>query len=259
MRSVLIYTVHKAASMFVHRVTCEMASRLEIPYHSVNDSPEKRKAIKQMSWRSAVEEAGWHGCFGPIRGGEHEPQYPEKLSDFSVLLHLRDPRDVLTSLYFSHTYSHVRRKGGFNPSDEERARWEAEGPDAFVLKSLPEYKRRYENHLSHLLGRENVIFVKYEDMVSSPDLWLADYIRAFRHLPIPHRKSWFRSVPNSWEEMARYLSCKFAKEFKTPRENKYNHKRQVLPGDHRRKLTPETVSLLNDELGPVMERLGYEI
>jgi hypothetical protein len=40
-------------------------------------------------------------------------------------------------------------------------------------------------------------------------------------------------------------------------ENVSKHIRQRTPGDHLRKLTPETVAFLNEQLGPVLRGFGY--
>ena len=41
------------------------------------------------------------------------------------------------------------------------------------------------------------------------------------------------------------------------KENKMKHKRQVTPGDHRRKLKPETIAKLNTDLADILTRYGY--
>ena len=41
-------------------------------------------------------------------------------------------------------------------------------------------------------------------------------------------------------------------------EDIYSHKRQVTPGDHKRKLLPETIDRLNSEFGEVLDVLGYK-
>ena len=40
-------------------------------------------------------------------------------------------------------------------------------------------------------------------------------------------------------------------------ENLMKHKRQVIPGDHRRKLKPETIATLNSDLADILDRYGY--
>lgn len=116
MHQVLIYTVHKAASMFLHRLTLHTARALGAAYYSINDD-QYHDHIKTASWKNFIENESGQGCFGPIRGGEAAPNIPDDLQYRSVLLHLRDPRDVLTSMFFSHVYSHGRGGGGLIPTN----------------------------------------------------------------------------------------------------------------------------------------------
>ena len=37
------------------------------------------------------------------------------------------------------------------------------------------------------------------------------------------------------------------------------HKRKITPGDHKEKLTPETISILNEKFKGVLNKLNYEI
>jgi hypothetical protein len=41
-------------------------------------------------------------------------------------------------------------------------------------------------------------------------------------------------------------------------ENAHAHKRQVVPGDHRRKLAPETIVQLNQQFGEILSLLQYD-
>jgi hypothetical protein len=45
--------------------------------------------------------------------------------------------------------------------------------------------------------------------------------------------------------------------FAVDKENIYSHKSQVMPGDHKRKLKPETIEILNSEFHHILEKLGY--
>ena len=258
MISILIFTVHKAASMFVHRLTKDVTKEFKIPYYSIN-SNDYYNEIRQSSWRNFIENQSVPGCFGPIRTGTAEPTIPEKIDGFSILLHLRDPRDVLTSHFFSQAYSHKRKDGRFNPSDEQRESWINEGIDKHVRKFVPEFKKRYQLLISTLLGRKNVVFVKYEDMVSDYSIWLDGYLLVFSYLQIPpNRLFGFFPVTNSFIKIRDKMNKKYQDEFVPPQnENIYENKRQITPGDHKRKLTLETIEYLNDEFSQILLKLNY--
>jgi hypothetical protein len=296
--SVLIYTVHKAASTFLDRLTQQVAADLGVRHYSISDERYFDR-IRTVSWKSFIEGANRGGCFGPIRGGAAEPCLPEDISPYRVILHLRDPRDVLTSMFFSHVYSHARREGRFNPSDDQRRAWEEEGIDAFVLKKAAMIRERYEILCAGLLGsvstrapqvsdggrmpeepaschapaeptlasppvnelckRDNVILVKYETLVTDFGMWLHDYLSAFARIAQGRRRllGLIPRRPHLGKLHEKYFEL-FRNEFATQGENIRQHKRQVTPGDHRRKLSAATIEELNREFADVLAVLDYQ-
>ncbi len=257
-KSIIIYTVHKAASMFLHRATEQVACEYRICYYSKNNH--HYNEIKKSSWKKIIEEKPQPSCFGPVRADELQDLFPQFLSEYSVVLHLRDPRDVLTSLFFSHVYSHNREEGRFNPSNELREKWKKDGIDFFVLGKLETFKKRYLLLISTLLHRKNVIFVKYEDLIFNYSAWLDRFISAFSHLEIPIEKKYGFIFPNSEKKIRNRIFKKYKNEFIPPKqENIYDHKRQIKPGDHRNKLQRQTIETLNREFSDILEILSYPI
>lgn len=252
MNSILIYTVHKAASMFLHRLNLRIAREYGIACRSIN-LPRDMKLIRATSWLDVIEAADSTSCFGPIRAGECVPNIPADLRRYRVILHLRDPRDALTSLYYSHVYSHRRTPGVFNPSDDERAAWERGGIDAFVLSKAPQVLELYQTLCSRLLGREQVQLVTYERLVTDYAGWLAGYLSAFDHIePPPRRILGLVPRPNSQARIARRLERRFCREFTPVAEDVRAHRRQVAPGDHRRKLAAATIAELDGMFADVL-------
>jgi hypothetical protein len=246
---VLIYTTHKAASMFLHQLTTEVTDKLGMNYFSINDE-RYNDTIKHETWKKFIEDETKEGCFGPIRAGTAEPSIPEDLESYSIVLHLRDPRDVLTSLFFSYTYSHFRNPLRFNPSDEQRKQWELEGIDQFVIAQAHDVKNRYQKYCSKLFGKKNVVFLRYEEMVYDYSKWIEKFLSVF---------SCFISIPSIIPAIHKELFNKYNGEFSVPRENIYSHKRQVTPGDHKRKLSTQTIKELNDQFSDILELLQYDL
>jgi hypothetical protein len=258
MKSVLIYTVHKAASMFLHQLTAEVAEEPGIRYYSINND-RHFDAIKSESWKRFIENENRTGCFGPIRAGAAEPCIPDDLQSYRVVLHLRDPRDVLTSLFYSHVYSHARAPGRFNPGNEQRKRWEREGIDRFVLEKAPATLDAYRELCAQLVGKGNVRFLKYETLVSDYSKWLDAYLSAFAHFDPPARK--FLHVirySTTFSRLRDRLYRKHRREFSVSTENVRKHKRQITPGDHRRKLSARTIQQLDYLFRDVLETLEYD-
>ncbi len=262
MKSVLVYTVHKAASMFLHRLTLDVTRLLNIDYYSINKE-EYYDLIKKNGYIFFTDDLNKKGCFGPIRGGR-EFSCPKNIETYSIILHLRDPRDVLTSLYFSHAYSHSRKEGRFNPSDEQRELWREDGIDKFVTKKAFGYKDYYTTYCKNLLGRENVIFIKYENMVSNYKQWLEHFLSAFYCMNSEEMKNFnildYRNIYSEISKKLIYIKLyrKYRNEFKVSSENINRHKRQIIPGDYKRKLSPETIQFLNHEFRDILTLLKYE-
>jgi hypothetical protein len=258
MKSVLIYTVHKAASMFLHKLTNDLSKHIGFNYYSINKA-EYFDQIKSISWKKFIESKPKNSCFGPIRAGTAEPSIPAGLESYSIVLHLRDPRDVLVSLFYTHTYNHPRRPGRFNPSDTQLNKWKEEGIDKFVLNKASDLQGRYQYLASAFLGKKNVILLRYEDMVIDYHTWLQHFLAAFSHFAVPsNRILKFFKHRNSWADIYKKYLKKYMNDFTIPSENIYRHKRQITPGDHKQKLKEDTIKRLSDEFSDILKMLNYK-
>jgi len=100
-RNVIAYTTHKAGSMVLHRVLKDISELNRIRYYSPNESKTALPFDRIFAGYDFI--AKKRGCFGPIRFF-----VPTKaLDDASIILHLRDPRDVLVSMFYSYCYMHA--------------------------------------------------------------------------------------------------------------------------------------------------------
>lgn len=246
MQKVLVYTLHKAASMFIHKINGEIAKVLGVGACSINNKA-YQDDIFDNSWRSAFDNYEQCLVYGPIRISEALPNFPLNPQDYSIVVHARDPRDALTSFYFSMAYSHPAVKGRFDPSEQQRQQWIERGIDTFVLEAMPEWKNRYDQLIELQQNQPQTNIVRYEDMVLHFDRWLIKYLMSFKHL-----------VPNG-ETRPLFMHClqKFQSEFKILPEDVYRHKRKMVPGDHKEKLAPETIAKLNDQFSNALELFGY--
>ena len=256
-RDIVVFTLHKSASMFIHRQCELLCGRSGIAYHSPNlpggGLDARRLLTDKDIWRSR------HGCFAPIRFFVEIPQ----IENYSVILHLRDPRDVLVSMFYSYCYIHP---GEILPNTGYRREVAEAGIDAFVLgkassKSsgyrgdygtgghvedlIGNLPRRYFDYLDRLVGKPNVMLLKYEEMVGDYSAWLQKFLLPF---PIEDKR---RVV----EELAAQ------RQTLTPKRelDVMNHVRHVTPGDHKAKLQGPTIRRLNEIFGDTLSRLGYSI
>lgn len=185
-------------------------------------------------WQTVIEPRGY--VYGPFR----HVVACEALEATRIVLVLRDPRDVLTSRFYSMAYSH-------SPKDdvylETRERAQAQGIDAFVIEKLPEVLSRYQSFQREIIGRKNVLFLRYENMVGEFPEWLGRLALHVCDEPQP--------------ELVKQLIGE--SNFQVGEEDKYAHRRAVQPGNYRSKLKAETVAAVEREFGPVMNALGYQV
>jgi hypothetical protein len=254
-RNVIAYTTHKAGSMVLHRVLKDICELNRVRYYSPNESKTLLPFDRIFAGHDFI--AKKRGCFGPIRFFVPTTA----IADARVILHLRDPRDVLTSMFYSYCYMHageIERHTGYRKAVAEA------GIDRFVLDMVgapfyeyrgdygigSRYKQhvgtvldRYERYLTELFGQPNTIVVSYEEMVLAFPSWLKRIIGAF-------------DLPNP-EETSAVVAARHANSVAAGEEDVWSHKRKVTPGDHREKLQPATIRQLDQIFATVLKRLGY--
>ncbi len=239
--SILFFTTQKCASRYVSR----MIAALTEPAGMVHADYDALTTMVRLPWEQnpfaeagainhAFQQRGYY--YGPIGTYRTIPN-PES---YRTILQLRDPRDVLTSLYFSTAFSHALISEKVIRRREEALQMSI---DEFVVFETKEYIPIYGQYVESLLDRPGVLFLKYEDMVGSFEGWLA---RLMSHIGI----SADRAVIDRLRKEA---------SFSVIQEDRYSQRRQVTPGDHKRKLKPETTAELNTLLGPILKRLNYPI
>ncbi|BBD09309.1 sulfotransferase domain-containing protein [Desulfovibrio ferrophilus] len=246
MKKVLVYTIHKAASMFIHKINDEIARFLGVIPCSINGDDFKTE-IREKSWKTIIETRNECAVFGPIRIGEALPNIPDIPEDHSIIFHARDPRDVLTSLFFSAAYSHPIKKNVFEPSEQTRLQWINEGIDSFVLGYTKAWTKRYETIIELHQNLKHCNLVKYEDMVLNYDRWLMQYLMSFKHL----------APGEDIRPLFTHCLVAFKDEFKIVPEDVHRHKRKMVPGDYKEKLAPETIATLNTVFAPALEYFQY--
>ena len=254
-RRVVAFTVHKAGSMVLHRVLRDICEHNAIEYHSENGPSPKFPPRKIFAGADYI--AKHTGCFGPIRFF-----VPSRaLGDARILLHLRDPRDVLTSMFFSYCFMHrgpVPGNSGYRKevaergidhfvldmSSEAAARYEGDyGTGRPYLEHIGNMAARYNRYLREVIGRPNALVISYEEMVLDFPSWLRRVVSRFELADA--------------EATYRIVSERYAESVKPQSEDIFSHKRKVVPGDYREKLQPATIAELNRRFSDVLDALGY--
>lgn len=192
------------------------------------------------------------GLFAPIRRADLFPPEVFQGGDRAVLM-MRDPRDCMVSGY----YGFLRLHAGGLDNPQQRQRYEM-GIDTYVLTHmLPRYARVLEGYMALQDRLPALQVMHYEQMVTDFPAWLDAFLTA---LDMPDRvrlrdRIRLRRVnPGLRDAMLTYHQADFAR---PTGENIDEHKRQMLPGDHVRKLKPATIAALDAAMAPALARFGY--
>jgi hypothetical protein len=184
-------------------------------------------------------------CYGGFRSC---PRYaiPILPTARTVVL-VRDPRDMIVSLYHSLQQSHRIPDGaeaGGQPHFMQRAREQARRStlDEHCLHSVNSYAAQFEAYLSQgLLWRENVAVYRYEDVIFRKREWIEDMCR------------WF-----GWSVPERRIATALERFDIVPEKaDPTRHVRQVKPGNYVDALSPESIRMVNGRLGAYMRIFGY--
>jgi len=247
-QSIMFFTAQKCASVYVGNILKRIVSEAGItPIDFASyfwDFGDPSAALYQAEkiLHKGYKAQGYF--YGPFR--KWVPSLKGLINDYKVMLMLRDPRDVLVSYYYSIAYSHKvpyhnRRASQRLLADRKKALNMT--IDGFVLETSGIFEEVYQKYCEELLGKRNVLFAKYENMVYDFKEWLA---RILEFLDIQAKQETVDTMVN-----AAALSAK--------EENMTAHKRIITPGDHKVKLKSDTIANLNLKYKDILEQLGYTI
>jgi hypothetical protein len=186
----------------------------------------------------------WLGLDGILffgwRGFPVNYRLPLRPSTRTFLL-IRDPRDMIVSHYFSIKYSHTTAGLGADDILRERQRLQTVGLDSWALTQTRRINRdflRYE-----ALEGTALKVCRYEDVVFDKIKLIDDLCSQFG-LDVAQAKR---------------KRIVLAIDSRPEHEDIYAHIRQVVPGDHRRKLKPSTIEQLNHDLADILCKYDYAL
>ena len=257
--NIIVFTLHKSASSFIHRLSKRLSKKSNLAHYSPNGEDsninEEQLFTDKDFWLNN------DGCFAPVRFFVDVPQ----VEKYDIILHLRDPRDVLVSMFYSYCYIHP---GKIFANTGYRKEVAAKGIDDFVLnkasdksliypgdygtgshieKYVGNFPQRYNDYVNKLLNKPNVTLVKYEEMVTDFPSWLVKFIQ-----PFPLK-------PQKRKNLIDQLVSQSSEFFPQRNSDVMSHVRHIVPGDHKNKLKPATIKHLNEVFADVIEVLNYEL
>lgn len=183
-------------------------------------------------------------CYGGFRGLPGSITLP-KYADGRTIVLVRDPRDMLTSLYFSVAFSHrpppVSEENKLKKNfDRQRNSALSSDINSFVIERAKVMLKNYKD-IDIKLTDINSKLYRYEDVIFEKHSWTIDMLK-------------YLNLDVGKEAIDRVV----ARNDVIPKvEDVQAHVRSVAPGDHKKKLSNETIDRLNEMLKPVLTKYAY--
>jgi len=242
LKSVLALSMHKAGSSIADNIFTEVCAArgydidriaLQVPSQPMPEPDFFHSYVPKM------REAGVY--YGMARDpASHDLSILPKLK---LIVQVRDPRDCIVSAYFSYRQSHEVPSDPAKRAEHAARQAELQTVDItrFCLDWPLIYRDRMQIMADILTAHDDILLLHYEEMVRAPQVWLH---RCLTFLDQP-------MTPELESALAPYM------DFDVAEENVRRHKRQVTPGDHRRKLDGATIAQMSRVLDPVLTQFGY--
>jgi hypothetical protein len=165
---------------------------------------------------------------------------------------IRDPRDIIVSAYFYHSWASERwavqpqeRLGG----KTYRKVLQVVGKNKGLLFEMRNHSRAVINTMRSWDYTDPRIFeMRYEDFIQQPERWFPRWIAACG----------FRLPANEVMGIVESLSFESKAKRALGDERRKQHMRRGLPGDWKNHLTPQHLREFDRLFGDVIEQLGYE-
>ena len=162
----------------------------------------------------------------------------------SVLL-VRDPRDALTSQYYSFgakKFSHKlpkKNQAAFLAGGKGDVDWDI---DAYVTTYAAAYEQKLQNYKDNL-DFKNVLLFRYEEIFFDKRKFLGDI---FKHFEISVSPALLDTIAEK-------------NDIRPEKEDTTKHIRKGTPGDHAIKLQKETIATLNNTFRDIAACFGYDL
>lgn len=241
-KSVVFFSHNRCASMMLNRRLLDLLEGVDlerIDYQRlVHPLPEKEREVFQWDREGHLQRGRFKGVgyyYGPFRYYVDIP----KLNTFNTVLVLRDPRDVITSRYFSEAFAHVALDSKFHEHTKAVREMDV---DTFVREFAPDVEAHYRNFMENFEMLKGGVVWRYEELIADFAGFLAHVNDAFE---LGHDKRYIASIASK-------------ESFTVQSEDKFAHKRSVSAGAYLKKLKPETVVYLNELFADVLVFFDWE-
>ncbi len=227
--SAYIFSLHKAGSTLINAMVQVMCTANQAGYISFSN------AIRAagLSGEEPVDiDPAVYRPRGFIYGGFRA--FPDHglpwLDPAPKVLLVRDPRDILTSFYFSVAFSHRPPREGVLRTEHEAFQRETQNGriGTFVKEQAPGLRREIKRYERRLPLNKLAVY-HYEDVIQDKAAWIDD-LAGFLSLEVD-------------KDLKRRLLERF--DIVPGDEKPDQHIRRVLPGDHKKKLPKRVIARLD--------------
>ncbi|MFH1156191.1 MAG: sulfotransferase domain-containing protein [Pseudomonadota bacterium] len=236
LRSSYLFAFAKSGSTLLDNMISTYCQRIGVPCFSLFNQAFGQGIVTADVGGDALV------CFKPrgyvYTGFRHYPGFDLPLAGLTSVLLVRDPRDMLVSLYYSVAKSHVIPDGN-KLLQERRKQALTDTIDEFVIKRAQRYMKQYRIYKEKLPASAKVY--RYEDVVFDKINWMDDLVRT---LELELDRTIMKEVVEQFDIVPDV-------------EDETRHIRQVLPGNHRKKLMPGTIVALDECLHYFLKEYGY--
>lgn len=237
-RSAYVFAFHKSGSTLIQDMLHAYCKGVGVPAFSLFD-----EAFRQGVSTNQIDKDAAH-CFKPhgyiYTGFRHYPNFPLDLKDVPAVLLVRDPRDMLVSLYHSIRTSH-KVPSGNTRLQRQRHKASSMDIDEHVLMRHGMYRNAFNRYREALIGSDIAVY-RYEDVIYTKAHWLSQLIEK---LALPLDPGLVKTVAARVDVFPE-------------KEDESKHIRQVHPGNYKSSLKMDTIKQLNNHLAEFIEHFGYE-
>jgi hypothetical protein len=244
--SCFVFAFAKSGSVLVNAIVQSVMSEYGVP---VIDVPTQ---LYQQGIDIAAIQCDLSRLFAPhgycYSGFRELPRFmlgSASINSAHKILVVRDPRDMLVSGYYSAKFSH-----------------------GFAEKGSPSFRRLMKEIIKDTQMNIDEYCLYYSWMINSQLLSHADVISDSKTLVLKYEEFLY-DKRGLVRQLCDWLSINLCSErieaiaaahdFIPEKERPDQHVRQAHPGDHQRKLKPETIAALNAMLGRFFITFGYDV
>jgi len=174
-------------------------------------------------------------------GFRHFPNFDLDVGANRCILLVRDPRDMVVSLYYSVTKSHVIPEGN-ESLRKNREQSLQKAIDEFVIDKMHSYVGQFKTYKEKLAGKQVKVY-RYEDVIYDKATWLGDVLD---YLEIDKSPALLKSVVQRFDVIP-------------DTENETQHVRQVHPGNYKKKLSDSAIEKLTEKAKDFLTHYNYSL